>query len=77
MLTTTVRLDAYLMARVVFHARRLRIAKAALIRDAVIAYITRIEASEELLREQFADVVADHDVRLTRIETFFRRRGHA
>lgn len=73
MLTTTIRLDAHLMARVAFHARRLGIAKAALIRDAIIAYITRLEAGEELLREQVADVLADHDRRLGHIETFIRR----
>lgn len=77
MLTTTIRLDPHLMAKVVFHARRLGIARAAFMRDAVLAYVTHIEAGEELLREQFADVVADHDVRLNRIETFFRRGGRS
>jgi len=75
MLTTTVRLDRDLMAKVSLHAERLDIAKAALIRDATFAYVIAIETNDRLLREQVGDVLADHAARLGRIEQFLARRG--
>ncbi|MBB4662132.1 ribbon-helix-helix protein, CopG family [Conexibacter arvalis] len=75
MLTTTVRLDRDLMARVTLHAERLGIAKAALIRDATFAYVIGIETNDRLLREQVSDVLSQHAARLDRIEQFLARRG--
>jgi len=74
MLTTTVRLDRDLMAKVALHAERLDIAKAALIRDATFAYVIAIETNDRLLREHVGDVLADHAARLNRIEQFLARR---
>ena len=73
MLTTTVRLDRYLMAKVALHANRLDIAKAALIRDATFAYVIGIETNERIAREHVTDVLADHGARLDRIEHLLRR----
>lgn len=73
MLTTTVRLDRDLMAKVALHARRLDIAKAALIRDATFAYVVSIETNERVVREHVTDVLADHGARLDRIEQLLRR----
>ncbi|ADB50436.1 ribbon-helix-helix protein, CopG family [Conexibacter woesei] len=73
MLTTTVRLDRDLMAKVALHARRLDIAKAALIRDATFAYVVAIETNERVVREHVTDVLADHSARLDRIEQYLRR----
>jgi predicted transcriptional regulator len=75
MMTTTVRLDRDLMAKVTLHARRLGIAKAAVIRDATFAYVIAIETNERLLREQVTDALAQHDTRLDRIEQYLRRGG--
>ncbi len=75
MLTTTVRFDRNLMARVTLHAERLDIAKAALIRDATFSYVIAIETNDRLLREQVGDVLAAHAARLDRIEQFLSRRG--
>lgn len=75
MLTTTVRLDRDLMAKVALHAERRDIAKAALIRDATFAYVIAIETNDRLLSEQVGDVLADHAARLDRIEQFLARRG--
>jgi hypothetical protein len=75
MLTTTVRLDRDLMAKVALHAQRLDIAKAALIRDATFAYVIAIETNDRLLREHVGDVLAEHAARLDRIEQFLARRG--
>ena len=75
MLTTTVRLDRDLMARVTLHAERLDIAKAALIRDATFAYVIAIESNDRLLREQVSDVLSQHAARLNRIEQFLARGG--
>ncbi len=74
MLTTTVRLDRDLMAKVTLHAQRLDIAKAALIRDATFAYVIVIETNDRRLREQVGDVLAHHAARLDRIEQVFARR---
>jgi len=74
MLTTTVRLDRDLMAKVALHAERLDIAKAALIRDATFAYVITIETNDRLLREQVGDLLANHAARLNRIEQFLARR---
>lgn len=75
MLMTTVRFDRDLMAKVTLHARRLDIAKAALIRDATFAYVIGIETNERLVREHVTDVLADHGARLARIEQYLRRGG--
>lgn len=75
MLTTTVRLDRDLMAKVAMHAERLGIAKAAFIRDATFAYVIGIETNERLRREHVGDVLTDHGARLVRIERFLAQGG--
>jgi hypothetical protein len=73
MITTTVRFDRGSWAKLSFHAERLEIPKAALIRDATIIHIARIESDENLLREHVTDVLLGFGTRLDHIEQWIRR----
>lgn len=73
MISTTVRFDRDAWTKLTLHADRLEIAKAALVRDATLIHLARIEADESLLREHVTDLLAGFSVRLDHVEQWIRR----
>lgn len=75
MTTTTVRFDPDAWAKLSLQSGRLRIAKAAFIRDATIVRLATIEAHDSMLREHVGDTLLLHTNRLDKIEQWIIRRG--
>jgi hypothetical protein len=75
MITTTVRFDRGSWSRLSMQAERLEIAKAALIRDATVIHLARMEIEEGVLREHVTDTIATFATRLDHIEQWIRRGG--
>lgn len=75
MKTTTVRFDNDTWAKLSYHAERLGIAKAVLIRDATLVRLAGIDAGESLLREHVGDTLLAFGTRLDKVERWIARGG--